>query len=219
MNTPHFTAGKIIGAFAHKKVLSKIELLHECGCSFMTAWRILHKEGYFTSYNYNAKYYTLSAIPQFDDRGLWAYKDVRFSQWGTLPKTIIGVIEQSPLGMAAQELEELLHVPNVKPLLPKLIHDHRLRRESLEGVFVYLPIDQGNYERQLQRRIDNVAPPLLPEPQQIIALLVEMIQHPEQEPRQWARRLARRNMHIGIQDIRAVMKYYHLTLKKTLLSF
>jgi hypothetical protein len=218
MNTPHFNAEKILDVLARKKVLCKSELLHECGCSAMTAWRILHDKGYFTSYNYNAKYYTLAATAQFDDHGLWAYRDIRFSQWGTLAKTIRGVIELSPWGMTAAELEELLHVSNVKPLLPKLIHDNLLRRKSFEGVFVYLPVDQERYEQQLQRRIDNVEPPLLPDQQQIIALLVEMIQHPNETPRRWARRLARRNIPIGAQGIKAVMQHYHLTLKKTLLN-
>jgi hypothetical protein len=217
MNTPHFNAEKILSVLARKKVLSKSELLHECGCSAMTAWRILHDKGYFTSYNYNAKYYTLAETAQFDDHGLWAYRDIRFSQWGTLAKTILGVIERSPWGMTALEMEELLHVSNVKPLLPKLINDRRLRRKLFEGVFVYLPVDQEMYEQQWQRRIDNVERPLLPE-QQIIALLVEMINHPKETPRQWARRLVRRKLHIGAQDIRAVMQHYHLTLKKTLLN-
>jgi len=184
----------------------------------MTLWRILHKEGYCTSYNYNAGYYTLAAIAQFDDYGLWAYRDVRFSQWGALPKAIVGIVEQSLQGMTAQELEVLLHVPNVKPLLSKLIHNGRLKREPLKGSFVYLPTDTDKYEQQLRHRLDATKPPQMPEPQRIIALLVEMIRHPEQTPRQWARRLARQNICLGVQDIRAVIEHYHLTVKKTLLN-
>jgi hypothetical protein len=217
MNIPRFNAEDLRAAFKRDKVLNKTQLLHECGCSAMTAWRLLHKEGYFTSYNYNAGYYTLAAIAQFDDHGLWTYRDIRFSQWGTLPKTIVGVVELSPWGMTSQELEHLLQVANVKPLLPKLICDGRLKRESLKGAFVYLPADQEKYEQQLHRRIEAIKPPILPEPQQIIALLVEMVQRPDKTPRQWARRLARRNIRMGIQDIKAVMEHYCLTVKKTLL--
>jgi hypothetical protein len=216
MNPPLSKVEKILDAFKRNKILNKAELLNACGCSLMTLWRILHKEGYFTSYNYNAKYYTLATIAQFDDYGLWACQDVRFSQWGALPKTIIGIVEQSSQGMTAQELEDLLHVPNVKPLLPKLINNGELRRESLNGAFVYLPAAQKNYEQQFRHRMDSIKPPQMPEPQQIIALLVEMVQHPEQTPRQWARRLARKNMRLGVDDIRAVMDRYHLTVKKTL---
>lgn len=218
MNTPRFRAENIIDVFNRSKILSKKELLLECGCSFMTLWRILHKEGYVTSYNYNAQYYTLAAIARFDDYGLWSCRDVRFSKWGALSKTIIGIVEQSPQGMTAKELEDLLQVPNVKPLLPKLIHNGQLKREPLKGAFVYLPADMDNYEQQLNHRMAAIKPPQMPEPQRVIALLVEMIQHPGQTPRQWARRLARQNIRLGVQDIKAVMECYHLTVKKTLLN-
>ena len=222
MRTPQFTLNDILKSFARKKVLSKTELLQECGCSPMTAWRLLRKEGYFTSYNNNAKYYTLATIPQFDDHGLWAYQDVRFSKWGTLPQTMVAVIERSPRGMTAHELAEFLQVGNVKPLLTQLTLNQRLWREALGGAFVYLAVEQSRHEQQLQRRRAEGIPELpllpLPEPQQIIALLVEMIRHPQQTPRQWARRLVRRNIRLGAQDIRAVMEHYHLAVKKGLLS-
>jgi len=221
MRTPQFTLEDVLKSFALKKVLSKAELLQACGCSPMTAWRLLHKEGYFTSYNYNAKYYTLATIPQFDDDGLWAYQDIRFSKWGTLPQTMVVLIERSPGGMTAHELAELLHVRNVRPLLTQLTLKQRLWREALGGAFVYLAVEQSQHGQQLQRRAEGVLrPPLLPlpEPQQIIALLVEMIRHPQQTPRQWARRLVRRNIRLGTQDIRTVMEHYHLAAKKGLLS-
>jgi hypothetical protein len=222
MRTPQFTFEDVLKSFTFKKVLSKAELLQACGCSSMTAWRRLHKEGYFTSYNYNAKYYTLAGIPQFDDHGLWAYRDIRFSRWGTLPKTMVALIECSSGGMTARELEELLHVRNVKPLLTQLTLKQRLWREALGGAFVYLAVEQRQHDQQLQRRLAEGAlqpPPLpLPEPQQIIALLVEMIRHPQQTPRQWARRLGRRNIRLGAEDIRAVLQHYQLMVKKGLLS-
>jgi hypothetical protein len=58
----------------------------------------------------------------------------------------------------------------------------------------------------------------LPEPQQIIALLVEMLRHPQRTPGQWARRLARSGIRLGMQDINAVLDHYHLSVKKGLLK-
>jgi len=46
----------------------------------MTARRILHQQGYLTSYIHNAKYYTLSRIARFDEQVLWAYHDIRVSK-------------------------------------------------------------------------------------------------------------------------------------------
>ena len=155
----------------------------------MTLWRLLRQAGYFTSYNYNAKYYTLTTIPQFDDHGLWSYQDIRFSKWGTLPETIVAVIERSAGGMTAREVAELLHVRNAKPLLTQLALKQRLWRQALGRSFVYLASEPSRQEQQLRRRNEQALLRALPEPQQIIALLVEMIRHPQQTPRQWARQL------------------------------
>lgn len=222
LRTSQFKLTDILKPFARKKVISKAELLQDCGCSPMTAWRLLCQVGYCRSYNYNARYFTLAATPEFDDHGLWAYQDIRFSQWGTLPETLIAVIEISPGGMTAQELAEFLRVRNVKPLLTRLILNGRLWREALDDAFVYLTPEQIRHDQQLQhRRTEITAPPRrapLPEPQQIIALLVAMIRNPQWTPRQWARRLARHNVPLGTQEIRAVMEHYRLTVKKGLLN-
>ena len=222
MRTPEFTLEEILKPFTHKKVISKAELLQQCGCSPMTAWRLLCQAGYCRSYNHNGKYYTLSDTPLFDDHGLWTYQSIRFSKWGTLPETMVALIERSPGGMTAHELAEFLCVRNVKPLLTRLILNQQLWREALGDAFVYLAAEQGRHDQQLQyRRTEDVAQRRLrplPEPKQIIALLVEMIRHPQRTPQQWARRLARRNVPLGTQDIMAVVEYYNLTVKKGLLS-
>lgn len=218
MPTSQFTLNEVIKSFARRRVLSKAELLQEHGCSSMTLWRLLRQAGYFTSYNYNAKYYTLATIPEFDDHGLWSYQDIRFSKWGTLPDTMVAVIERSAGGMTARELAELLHVRNAKPLLAELAVKQRLGREAVDRSFVYLVSDPSRQEQQLRRRNEQALLRALPEPEQIIALLVEIIRHPQQTPRQWAQRLARRDIRLGTQEIRAVVEHYHLSLKKGLLN-
>ena len=218
MRTSQFTLNDVIESFARKAVLSKAELLQEHGCSSMTLWRLLRQAGYFTSYNYNAKYYTLATIPRFDDHGLWSYRDIRFSKWGTLPDTMVAVIEQSAAGMTARELGELLHVRNAKPLLVELAHKQRLGRETRDRSFVYLASEPSRQGQQLRRRNEQALLRALPEAQQIIALLVEMIRHPQKTPGQWAQHLAWRDVHLEMQDIKAVVEHYHLNVKKGLLN-
>ena len=70
MRTPLFQLEDILKAFRKKKVLTSEQLLKAVGCSKMTAWRLLRKQGYLTSYNLNARYYTIDGIPQFDEYGL-----------------------------------------------------------------------------------------------------------------------------------------------------
>jgi hypothetical protein len=222
MKTVRFKPGDVLKPFSRKQVLTKAELLQACGCSAMTAWRILHQQGYLTSYNHNAKYYTLVRSAQFDEQGLWAYRDIRFSKWGTLPDTILGQVERSAAGMTARELEELLHVSNVKPTLTHLSSQGRLQRAKMAGAMVYFAGQPLRHQQQLQRRETEAAArralQALPDPQHVIALLVEIIRHPRQTPRQWARRLAQQGIRLRTAEIQAVLDHYQLSVKKGLSS-
>ena len=222
MKTARFTPGDLLKPFSRKQVLSKAELLKACDCSAMTAWRILRQQGYLTSYNHNAKYYTLRRMAQFDEQGLWAYRDIRFSKWGSLPETIVGQIELSPSGMTIRELQERLQIENARPMLTHLVRQGRLRRAKLTGTAVYFLGEPSRHRQQLQQReteaaAKRLAQPL-PDPHHVIALLVEMIRHPRQTPRQWARRLARQEIRLKTAEIQAVLDHYQLSLKKVLSS-
>ena len=72
---------KIVNWLRTRKVATMRHLQHQFQVCHMTVFRALKKFGYHTSYNHNAGYYTLAGVPQFDDWGLWAYRDVRFSRW------------------------------------------------------------------------------------------------------------------------------------------
>ncbi|MEW6743658.1 MAG: hypothetical protein AB1486_12955 [Planctomycetota bacterium] len=72
-------------AALHKRKILTLEELRQAGrCSTMTVWRHLKHHGYTTSFNFNARYYTLSETPSFDNDGLWFYREVGFSLHGTL---------------------------------------------------------------------------------------------------------------------------------------
>lgn len=216
MRHAQFSVNELVHSFERKPVLSKAELLRQHGCSPATLWRLLRQVGYFTSYNYNAGFYTLADIPRFDEWGLWSYEDIRFSKWGTLPQTMVAVIEQSPAGMTAGEVAELLHVGNARPLLCKLAAGRRLRREAFDRGFVYLAAEASRCEQQLGCRRERAGTGQLPEPGHIIALLVEMIRHPRYRPGQWTRNLARQGISLDTEDVRAVMAQFDLSPKKGL---
>ena len=217
MRTPIFQLQDLLNAFRKKKVLTKEELLESAQCSAMTAWRLLARHGYYTSYNHNARYYTVVGIPQFDQHGLWNLRKIRFSKWGSLTKTLIALIEDSEAGMTPEQLQELLHVKNVRPALAKLTQEARLAREKIGGRFVYFSLEDSSHRQQRQRHAERtfVLPPL----EQIIALLVEIIQRPQNSPRQWANRLARQQIRLSIEDIRAILDHYGMDRKKGLFTF
>ena len=211
-----FKQKNIVDLFYKEKILTKEQLFKRCGFSNMTAWRILSEHGYISSYNFNAKYYTLIDIPVFDKNGLWSYGKVRFSKYGSLTNTVVELVFNSRFGLEKNELQKLLRV-NPIPILSKLYHNGKLNREKVGGLFVYGRTDKDGQRTQLSNRQANtIQSPQerLPEPERIIAVLVELIQRVELQPQQLARRLARKGIQITLAEIRAIFQHYQL-LKKT----
>ena len=220
VRTPIFHLQSILDAFKQNRVLTKEEILKATGCSTMTAWRLLSRHGYYTSYNDNARYYTIAGIPKFDKHGLWTYRNTRFSKWGSLTKTIIGLVEESSAGLTAQQLQQLLKVKSAKLNLNRLIEKNALTRQTMEGRFVYFSLASASERKQRKQREKETeqarATHALPPLKQIIALLVEIIQRPQNTPRQWARRLSRQGVRIGMADIQTVLDRYQIDPKKGL---
>lgn len=215
MRPKKFTKKDIVDLFYKEKILTKKQLFQLCGCSNMTAWRILSAHGYISSYNFNAKYYTLMDIPVFDRNGLWSYRTVRFSKYGSLTNTVIALVFNSRSGLEKNELQELLGV-NVIPILSKLYHQEKLYREKVDGIFVYLQTDEDGLWTQLSNRQSDIIKEKLtrlPEPERIIAVLVELIQWVELQPQQLARRLSRKGIKITTAEIRTIFEHYQLTKK------
>jgi hypothetical protein len=200
--------------FYKEKLLTKEQLFEMCGCSNMTAWRILSAHGYISSYNFNAKYYTLIDIPVFDKNGLWSYRKVRFSKYGSLTHTVTALVFNSRSGLEKNELHKLLGV-NVIPILSNLYHQGKLYREKVDGIFIYLRTDEDGWWTQLSNRQSDAIreKPGLPEPERIIAVLVELVQRVELQPQQLARRLSRKGIKISTTEIRAILQHYQLTKK------
>ena len=217
MRTPLFQLQDLLNAFRQNKVLTKEQLLQATGCSAMTAWRLLQRHGYYTSYNCNARYYTLAGIPQFDQHGLWNTRKIRFSKWGSLTETVIALVDNSEAGMTPEQLQKLLRVEDLRPALGRLHREGRLAREKIGGRFVYFPLKDASGRRERRRQMES--PPVLPPLEHIIALLVEIIRQPKNSPRRWAGRLARQQIHLSQEDIRAVLEHYQIDRKKGLFTF
>ena len=58
----------------------------------------------------------------------------------------------------------------------------------------------------------------MPPLEQVIALLVEIIQRPQNTPRQWAQRLARQQIRLSTKDIRKILDHYGIDRKKGLFT-
>jgi len=123
-----------------------------------TVFRKLAELSYRTSYSHRGRYYTLDDVARFDDLGLWSFRSVWFSTYGTLLSTVEALVEASKAGYTASELENVLHV-GVKAPLVKLVRDERLARQELLGRYLYLSTDASSRKRQWAARQVHEAEP------------------------------------------------------------
>ena len=147
-----------VQSFLQKRKIATLEELKEAlgSSSTMTVFRKLKRLGYQTSYSHRGKYYTLIGTPRFDEQGLWEYDGVWFSGHGNLLATSQQFVEEADAGLAAAELQDLLHVEVKEPLL-QLYRLKRIEREKIEDLYVYLACDPGRQRSQRLRRQDRQA--------------------------------------------------------------
>ena len=209
------------------KVSTKKELCEQLGISHMTVVRALQKIGYYTSYNKNSAFYTLHDIPDFDGNGLWAYKDIYFSQQITLKKTIVFLVDNSDTGFTAKELESLLKT-NVKNLLSRLISKNRLNKCRAGRYAVYLSsgpqrkkkqeashkkrIEKSKLESAVKRQEIGLLPDNL-DPLIVIIILVQMIEFPSASVASIAQSLQRQGFSVSAKIVRSVIEFYSLEKK------
>ena len=126
-----------------------------------TVLRKLQELPYHCSYSHRGMFYTLDALAEFDDRGLWTYQGARFSRFGTLIDTAEQFVTRSDRGYLASELADELQVPVKEPLL-KLVNLRRLARKEIVGHYVYFATDRNQRAEQVHRRDAPVTAQTLP---------------------------------------------------------
>lgn len=158
MRKETFSAKALLSLFKRKKVSELAEIKEALGTqSTMTAFRKLKQLCYFSSYSHRGKYYTIEDIVKFNNKGLWNFKSIRFSKYGTLMETAQGFINISEIGYSARELEEELEV-RVQETLLHLHKNEMIFREKMSGVYIYVSADPTIRERQLllRRQIESI---------------------------------------------------------------
>jgi hypothetical protein len=161
MRTRHYRSEALVELFQKQKIATLPELKSALGTQAdITVFRRLAELGYRTSYTHRGKYYTLDAIPEYDEWGLWCYRSACFSKRGTLVDTAAALVEESEAGYFAMELDDLLTV-DVKGTLLKLVRQHRLDREKVIGRYLYCSKETEQRRRQVVARRLLAAQPTL----------------------------------------------------------
>lgn len=200
--------------FRSKKVVTLPELALHLECSARTVQRRLGEWEAINSYNRNGRYYTLPAIPEFDVNGLWRYREVFFSKFGNLSETLIGLVRNSPAGLTAAEVGELLGLRPSSFLWA--FHDHPdLRREKHQGLYIYLASEPGTHIRQRQQRSTMSKTREQVSEFEAVAILVEKIKHPALSPKELSRKLRRKKLRVEPERIQDFFARHGLAGKKT----
>jgi len=179
----------------------------------ITARRRLRKWQTYTSINNNGRYYTLPQIPVFDKNGLWKYQSVLFSKHGNLKKTIVALITESPNGLSASEISEFVDILPNSSLISQFKSIAGVKREKHQGRFIYLSDRPEIYTKQKQRRASGQKTIAFPTDAQAVAILVQLIKHPDIDLEQLAEEVSRREQPIEDGAIRKFLQYRDL-LKK-----
>lgn len=125
------------------------KLLH--GRSKRSVFRDLREAHSMTSYTHGGRYYTLKKILRFDERGLWQFNDIGFSQYGTLRATIEHWVNHSPMGHTYPELRKFFAI-RIDNVLLDLTEKKRIRREKAAREYVYYSVNREQAALQRGRR-------------------------------------------------------------------
>lgn len=199
--------------FKKYKVVTLKQVSQVRGCSIRTVQRQFAQLYVLRSYNKNSRYYTLPDIPKFNTHGIWSYKDIFFSKFGDLRKTVKNLIIASEYGLSANEIGDIVN------LLPRSFMQHfremeGIFREKHAGVYVYFSDDPEIFAKQRSKRVkagdtqkinDAVA----------IKILVAYIKHPELSAKELSVVLrSEQNYYVSPNTITNLLSFHGL-LKKT----
>jgi len=160
MNIVRYPTERLANLLHDQKVAAMPQLKTALGTSVsLTVLRKLSALGYRSSYSHGGTYYTLDAIARYDELGLWSYRDIHFSQHGTLLHTAEVLVTQSPAGYWVGELEALVQVA-AKDALRQLAQRGRLYRRELEGRYLYCALDRERRQQQWALRQAQLRPDL-----------------------------------------------------------
>ncbi|RMD84939.1 MAG: hypothetical protein D6820_00500 [Lentisphaerae bacterium] len=169
-------------------VFTLAQMMEVLSCSRRTAQRILKEWGCVTSYNANAAYYALPEVARFDSDGIWRHGPARFSIFGNLSETVIGLIQRAPEGMSADELSQVLGV-RMGSFVKALVESGKLFREKIGHRYVYFSMDDQVRAAQTRKRQEMHWATRGLSQMDAISVLVEFIKDPTLGPAQLAERL------------------------------
>ena len=104
MRPAQYSTSALIDLFRQQTIASLPEVMAALGTrARRTAFRKLKELPYRSSYSHRGRYYTLDELIEFDEHGLWSFRDVRFSAAGTLLATVAATVSAASAGQFSEE--------------------------------------------------------------------------------------------------------------------
>lgn len=191
-----------------KKITTNDDLVQLFDCSRKTAQRHLKALGAINSYNQYGRFYTLTTIADFNQYGIWSYKDACFSKFGNLRQTLIGVVTQSEMGLSGEQLGKKMKI-NENSFLSHFRHDTKIHREKFNNRFVYFSSQPQRKSQQIAHRRKEENPSELPNDTQAIMILVQCIKSPKASTKEIAKMLK-----FSLSSINCLLAYHSIKFKK-----
>jgi len=158
MNVIRYPTDTLAKLLREHKIATMPQLKNALGTSVtFTVLRKLAPLGYRSSYSHGGTYYTLDAIAQYDERGLWSYRDIHFSRHGTLLNTAAALVTSAPAGYFTHELDDVVQVAT-KDALRHLVEQDRLSRRELAGRYLYCAKERQRRQEQWAARQAQQSP-------------------------------------------------------------
>lgn len=158
MNVIRYPTDTLARLLRDQKVATMPQLKSALGTAVtFTVLRKLAALGYHSSYSHSGTYSTLDSIAQYDERGLWSYRDIHFSRHGTLLNTAATLVTNAPAGSFTDELDSVVQVAT-KDALRHLVQQDRLSRRELAGRYLYCAFERGRRQEQWAARQAQQSP-------------------------------------------------------------
>jgi len=204
--------------FKKNIVMDIDDLQKQTSSSRITVLRHLKEIGYITSYNKNAKYYTLLEVANFNETGIFNHKGILFFRNGGIRDLVIKEIESSEKGFTAEELTTKIGT-RVSVQLHQFVRKNLIIRRKYSSFYVYYSIDESiqkkqvnNREKELQKISTNEESELTDE-KKTIRILLGIIQNPNADPNEIGRVMRENGLKISDNFIENIFVKYDL--KKT----
>ena len=121
-----------------EKVIALLAIARHFRSSERTVQRHLKKLDCQASFTHKRRFFTLRMTPQFDENGLWFYRQIGFSKFGNGLDTIVSQINQSARGLSKDELETTMKI-DLSKQIQILVQREKIHRIKLGNKYLYVP--------------------------------------------------------------------------------